>query len=263
MTLIDWILLALIVLALAVLILLLSRKWKKMMLIDLEAMPLAKLRQRKYQILEDRFSRKTGAARQGVGKFIGPIQERITAAVKAAQEKLVALERKYRHQSVKELSSEDKEKMRQKIGTMLETGAKQFKEGNLGEAEQTFMDIIRLNPKEVEAYEYLGEVFLEKKEYDHAIETLEFAKGLNPNDDRIYYDLGMVHRSNENQEAALENLKQAVELAPKSPRNLDALLDYAIELGDRVLAKNTFRQLKDANPENNKLEELEQKVKAL
>lgn len=263
MTIIDWILLALIILAVFVIALLFVRKWKKLLLIDLEAMPLAKLRQRKYQILEERFGRKTSAARMSVQRVIGPLQNTITGVSKKAYDKLIALERKYRHQSVKELSQEDKEKMRQKIGSMLETGSKHFKEGNLGEAEQTFMDIIRLNPKEVEAYEYLGEVFLTKKEYKHAIETLEFAKSLNPNEDRIYYDLGMVYHESGDPERALEYLQKAVELAPKSPRNLDGLLNQAIEMKDRFVAKETLRQLKEANPENQKLEELEQKVKEL
>ena len=265
MPLFDLIILGLLIGALVLLIVLVAMKWKRLRLIDVEAMPAAKLRKKKYKLIEGRLQRRTGSVRERYTAIVGPVMERSRAAFHAAYDKLIALEKKYTHQSEssKPQTQEDKEKRRQKVAKMIETGAEQFKSGNLGEAEQMFLDIIRLNPKEVEAYEYLGEVYLEKKEYDHAIETLDFAKKLNPNDDRIYYDLAMVHRKQGDNEKALELFKQAVDLAPKNPKNLDTLLDVAIEMKDRFLARETLWKLREANPENNKLDELEQIVKDL
>ena len=152
---------------------------------------------------------------------------------------------------------------RQKVASLLERGAQLYNEGNYGEAETVFLDVVRLHPKEVEAYEYLGEVYMEKKEYDHAIQTLEFARSLNPNDDRIYYDLGRVYQTQHDWKKALEHFRVCVELMPNNPKNLHGLLQVSIEAGDRFRARETLRRLKQADPDNQKLVELEEQVNTM
>lgn len=253
---IDIVLIAVAVLSAIIVVRIVISKWKKLLLIDIDAMPDAKQRMQKYKIIEQRLQRKTQGAKTTMKKVASPL----AVVGKSVYGKLVALERKYRHALPGPQTQEEKERTRQKISSLMETGIQLFKEGNYGEAEHTFLDIIRLNPQEVEAYEYLGEVYTAKKEYDHAIETLEFAKKLSPKEDRVFYDLGMVYQQQGNVKKALVCFEECVELAPNNPKNLDALLAIAVETKDKLMARQTLRKLKEANPENQKLAELEKMV---
>lgn len=259
----DWILLGLVAVSAVVLVVLIARQWKKLKLIDLEAMPHEKIRLRKYTLIEERLERKTRGLREVVKRVLSPVSGKVSVGIRGSYQKLLQLERKYRHQVGQPKTEEERERRRQKVSALMQQGKQVFEDGNYGEAEQIFLDVIRLNPQEVEAYEYLGEVYSQKKEYDHAIETLEFARHLNPNEDRIYYDIGMVYQEQGDTKKSMQNLKECVRLSPNNPRNLDSLLAVAITAGDRVLAVQILRQLKEANPENQKIAEFEEKLKEL
>ena len=263
MQIIDWIILGIIIVAALAIIVLVVSKWKQLVLIDIDAMPKAKLRSKKYQLIESRLQRRFGDVFGGVGKVFGPVIAIVQKQFQQIYRKLVALERKYRHGGMRPQTQQDKEKTRQKVAQLMEEGTQLFKDENFADAEQNFLDVIRLNPKEVEAYEYLGEIYIEKREFDHAIETLEYAKQLSPNDDRIAFDLGTVHVQRGDLEKGKRFFEQAVELAPNNPRNLNGLLQLAIDMKDKPLAIMTLSKLKKANPENQKLEELAQTVKEL
>jgi tetratricopeptide (TPR) repeat protein len=263
MTLVDWIILGAVAAAVLAVVVVVARRWNQLRRLDLEAMPRAKLRSKKYQLIEDRLSRKTQGLRTAARKAFQPAGSKLGGGFQKLHGKLVALEKKYRHAGPAAQTQEAKEITRQKVTGMMEEGAQLFKEEKYTEAEEIFLDIVRINPKEVEAYEYLGEVYLGKKEYDHAIETLEFAKKLNPNDDRIYYDLAQAHLAAGDKPQALELLRKSVELAPKNPRNLHAVIELAVELNDRFVAKETLRKFKDANPENASLADLEKIVREM
>ncbi|MBI2411257.1 MAG: tetratricopeptide repeat protein [Candidatus Kerfeldbacteria bacterium] len=263
MTWIDWVIIGIGVAALFCMVGLVVKYWNKLRLLDLDAMPKAKQRSKKYQLIEERLQRKAKDARNAAAKGISPAKDAVVKHFSRWYEKIVELERKYRHAMPTPATQEEKEKTRQKIASIMESAVALYKEGKLAEAEHLFLDIIRLNPKEVEAYEYLGELYSQKKEYDHAIETLEFARKLRPKEDRIYYDLGTVYQSQGLQKKALAYFKVCVKLAPNNPRNLDSLLALAIEMKDRILARTTLRQLKEANPENQKITEFEKLVKEM
>jgi len=259
----DWILLGFVIASVVVLVVIVARQWRRLTLIDLEAMPHEKIRSKKYQLIEERLGRKTKGLREVTKKVVAPVSFTIGKAVQRSYHKLLQLERKYHLAVGQPKTEEEKLRRRQKVIALMQKGEQVFTAGNLGEAEQIFLDVIRLNPQEVEAYEYLGEVYSQKKEYENAIETLEFAKKLSPNEDRIYYDLGVVYEMQGGTQKALENFQECVRLSPNNPRNLDSLLNAAIIAKDRVIAVQTLRQLKEANPENQKIAELEQKVKEL
>ncbi len=256
---IDWILFIIAVIAGMLVLRFVLSKAKKLTLLDLDAMPKAKVRSKKYQIIENRLKRKTKTIFGFLDTMMKPVKEQS----KNIYKKLVELEHKYRRADHAPKTDQEKEQTRSKIAQLFDEGRALFKAEKFTEAEQIFLDIIRISPKEVEAFEYLGEIYIERKEYDHAIETLRFAMELNPNDDRIFLDLGTIYQEQGNLDKAVENLKKCVEIAPNNPRNLDALLKAGIQKKDRVIAKETFRKLQEVDPDNGKLKELEEAVKAI
>ncbi|MCW1930299.1 MAG: tetratricopeptide repeat protein [Candidatus Kerfeldbacteria bacterium] len=259
---IDITLYTLIAVSILVLAYLFFSQWKKLRLIDISAMPKAKLKSKKYQLIEERFERKTKDFWSRWLERISPATDTIAHMFRSIQVRVIRLERKYRHQLPMQ-THEDKEKVRQKVAALLAKGQELFDAGNYGDAEIQFLDCIRLSPQEVEAYEYLADIAVKKREFEHAIESLKFALKLSPNEDRLCYNLAHLYDEKGDIDTAVKTMKQCMKLAPNNPKNLDAMVNLAIKIGDRVLAVSTLKALRVVNPENEKLSELEERVRGL
>lgn len=169
--------------------------------------------------------------------------------------------------------------------------------GLFDDAERKYIAAVALDPKSMSAYEGLGELYFEQKNYEAARETYAHIVKLNERSAAAYarlgaiasasgnleeaehdyaraaelandlltshIDLGVVHQKMEKYEAALQNFLKAHEVEPKNPRVLDLLLETALVLGKSTLARDTLAALTEANPENQKLEELRERVAAL
>lgn len=261
---IDHITLGVIAVAAVTLAIILLRKGKKLRLLDLSAMPRAKLRSKKMQILENRLFRKAESAKKSVVERIAPLGSRFRSGFHALHTKIEALEWKYRNAlHVTPRTKEEKEQRRVKIAALMEQGAQFMKEENYIEAEKMFLEVIRLSPKSADAYESLGEVYYYKADYDHAIETLQFVKKLDPESDRIECDLGLIFHQKGDTQKALRHFQESVKLSPNNPRNLDYLLQAAIAMKRKYLAQQTIAHLQEVNPENQKLAELQEQIAQL
>lgn len=162
------------------------------------------------------------------------------------------------------------------------------------DAERKYIAAIALDPKSVSAYEGLGELYFDRKDYAAARETYahivklnersaaaharlgaiasasgnlaeaekDYAKALELSSDLVssYIDLGVVHEALGKHDAAFEDFLQARELEPKNPRVLDLLLETALVLGKSAIAREALAALEETNPENQKLEELRKRV---
>ena len=61
-------------------------------------------------------------------------------------------------------------------------------------------------------------------------------------------------------EPALEAVRQAVDLEPQNPKYLDMLVEVSVKCGNKESANEAYQQLRMANPENNKLAVLKDKI---
>lgn len=264
MNLFDIITLVVLGLSFVVVFVILWRKGRQLRLLDLDAMPRAKLRSKKLEIIENRILRKADAAKTTLRDRVAPLGNQWKERFHIVYQKIESLERKYRNAlHVAPRTKEEKEQRRVKIAALMEHGAQFLKDENVGEAEKTFLEVIRLSPKNADAYESLGEVYYYKADYDHAIETLQFVKKLDPESDRVECDLGMIYQKKGEMEKALRHFQEAMRLAPNNPRNLDYTLQMALELKRKLLAEKIFVRLQEVNPENQKLPELKEKIEQL
>lgn len=158
------------------------------------------------------------------------------------------------------------------------------------EAEQRYLAALALDATCIPAYEGLGNVYLDQKEYEQARATFlhivklnerhadayarlgaiasatgnlveaesDYTRALSISGDLVsaHLALGEVHRAMGDHAAALENLLRARELEPRNPHILDELLDTAIILGKKELARTLIKELAEVNPENQKIPEL-------
>lgn len=262
---IEWIFFGVALLGLAVVLFEAGRQIKKLAGLDLDAMPEARMKVRKHSIIEDRLERKLGTMRGALKQSTHPSWLKCKAWVKKIYLRLVALEEKYRHSAarLKPKTQEEKEKVRQRLGLLMDEGGKLLEQQQYVEAEKKFIEVVSLDPKNVNAFEQLGEIYYFQKDLDHALETLIFAKRLNPKSDHIYLDMGMIKLEQGKVEQAMADFKKAVELSPNNPKNLDGLLNAALLAKKKYEATRAFDQLSKVNPENQKLPEYKLAVEAL
>lgn len=131
------------------------------------------------------------------------------------------------------------------------------------DAEERYLACLKADTKHRGAYLGLAALYAARKELVLAEETLRFLRKLYPSDSDIMMKFAEILVAREKPPAALKEMQGALRIAPKNPRYLDFAVELAIVKRDRRLAEQFLEQLRDANPENAKLEELEGRVREL
>ncbi|MEK7130342.1 MAG: tetratricopeptide repeat protein [Patescibacteria group bacterium] len=272
-----------------------TRKFSSISAIDLEKIQIEKERVQRHHLLENRLRRKL----RGHGKIFlvgfNLVFGQLRSAGKLLVQKIVELENRYEEQLKKawktKLSSEEKAA---KLRIMINQADELANGEQYREAEKKYIEILSLDPKNIAAYKGLGKIYMFLKEYDNAKEVLKQAIKLDKKDDEAYaelatvetnlgnfdqaetdllesitqnpdlaahhIDLGKVYSAKGERDKALIQYQESVKLEPANPKNLNILLDAALELNKKTLAEQTLDALKIANPENQKIEEYQIKV---
>lgn len=287
--------LAIILFSLIIIGYIVMRKFSAIANMDTKSMPEVKEAEAKKRIMAERLKRKMG---QGLAKARPAarfVSGKLGESFKKLYRKALEVERKYQKQASLENGQDEVDE--QKIKELLGQAEELFKNEKYPEAEQKYIKVVGLDPKNVEAYRGLGDIYTEQKNYDQAKETLEFALKLNENDAQTlsrlgritsqkgsldeakkYYlesialssqtaathvDLALVCKAAGDQEESFKCLQQASEIEPNNPRYLDLLLEMSIILGKKDVAKETLKKLKEVNPDNQKLKEREKEIRKM
>lgn len=134
------------------------------------------------------------------------------------------------------------------------------KEGEYIQGEKRYIEVIGHNPKLVDAYEGLGNLYLKAKQLGQARETFVFALRLSPDDASIHMSLADVDVLEDHLEDALKHLRTCVTKRPNNPKYLDAYIETALSAKSVEDAGKGITSLKAANPENQKIEEFERRL---
>jgi len=134
---------------------------------------------------------------------------------------------------------------------------------SLEEAEEHYLACLKLDPKHREAYLGLASLYQHRREDALAEETLRFLRKLYPDDGEVAMYLADVLRSREKYGAALKELQSAISQSPRNPRYLDFATELAIMDRNARLAGKYLDQLRAANPENQKLEGFEERIRTM
>ncbi|MBU1146193.1 tetratricopeptide repeat protein [Patescibacteria group bacterium] len=257
----DIIPLGIIILSLAGIIFIIVKKFPVLASINVETIQSEQEAVKKERIVAERLSRKISAVGKFLYKVLSPVGRALRGLFSKIYAKVLEWEKSYGKKRVKKL--EEAPNTNEEIKTLFFEAEECFREGKNEEAEKKCIGIIALDHKNIDAYKKLGQVYLEQKNYDNAYETFKHLLKLNPDDVETLLDLGALCRERGENDAALANFKRAVELEPTSPRNLDFLIDISIIVKNKDLARETLKKLQEANPENQKLEEFEERIEAI
>lgn len=266
-------------------------KFRQLALIDTSIIPEEREAKKKREIMHGRTHRILSDAVRTTNTAIAPRWEQVRDAFRSKYRKLLDANRAFKRE--KPLTPPE---TRERIVTAV-TQAKAFAEADKTvEAEKKFLEALGYDPRHVEAYRGLADLYMDAKRYERAKETLQFLIKSLIRDNRCIHGAGrrsfaQTAEANPNAcpashaahadiaercialAAALSELKDeegsrasfelAVNMEPTNPRHLDLLIEACILGGDKRRAEEVFEALKDANPENMKLEEFRERIIAL
>lgn len=132
------------------------------------------------------------------------------------------------------------------------------------ESERLYLEIVKQDSGNIEAYEGLAELYILKKEWREVIEAFEFLVKLNPFKDKQYiFQIARAAREIGDLEHALECAEKLILSYSSEPRFLDFFTEIAILVKDKRRAERGIFLLRQVNPDNAKIEELEKKINNL
>lgn len=290
----------LIIISLAVIIGLLVRKFPELSLLQVEELPEVKEGKKKNEFLKKQAKKKNKEKLEKKRESWKPVIQLWKNLQLTFRKYFGEIERKFFQQRVKKVREDHHasgQSVVQTVQNLLQEGHFALDQKQLDAAEKKFIDAIRLEPKNKEAYRGLGDVYFEQGHLQEAKETYLFLLHLTPADDALLLKLGEIEEENNNiqaavdyyqkavllndgsptrfvkiadlmerigqHETALEAIGQAVELEPQNPKYLDNFIELAIICGNKSQAEKGYQSLRLVNPENKKLEAFRERISRL
>ena len=242
--------------SLIVIVFVLAKKIPQLRVIDVKSIPEERTRELKERIIMEKLSRAGRGKIRGIAKIFSAIGKSASKSGRRAVQKLYAIEQYY--QKLNRAATEGQHAYSLETIKQITTEAETLvKQEEYIPAEKIYIDIISHNPKSVDAYEGLGNLYLKKGEYDQARETLKFTLRLSPNDASVHVSLAELETKLDNNKQALESLRKAVGKRSKNPKYLDLYIESALVSGSLKDARSGIQLLKRVNPENQKIQEFE------
>ena len=233
------------------------RKLPQVQVVDPSSSREAKAKERKRAILEYRLSRQTSERVATVKKATTPFVMALRNAFRRIAGKLTAIERRYEERQKKGAPRSVGEA---ELRRMVDDGIRLFDDGKYDAAEKLFIEVLSIDPKHVLAYERIARLYLVTKQFDNARETLQFLVKLSPKDASVQAALGELADLEGKPDEAYAFYGKAKALSPNNPKYLDFFIEAATEVGDVLEATRSLDHLREVNPDNQKIPELERMI---
>jgi tetratricopeptide (TPR) repeat protein len=285
-----------ILLCLGIILAIIFKKFSFLSTFDVSKNPKEKELETKDKLINERLKRKAKFVWNKLSPFTKLASNIGVRKIKSWQEKLKNLEEKYKKKPQKEvlMTKEEFYNLEQNINNLLKQAEKLIDQEEYGDAEKKYIEIISYDPKNVEAYRGLGNLYILQNNYSEAKQIFEHILKLNKLDDQAYAKLGKIAEEEGNLILAKEdiqkslnlkttglhyfelaevclklgeienvdvNLMKALELEPNNPKYLDFLIKICIIKKDKTGAKEALARLRTVNPENGKIIEFEEQIR--
>lgn len=277
-----------IIVSLIIIFFIIAKKFSLLSQIDIENLPAEQQARVKEKIVVERIKRRLINLKEGkIFQILKSIFFFGQSKIKKGFEKLLTIEKKLKEKEKSQ--APDQDIVKREIASFLVEAEELKRMNQIDEAEKRYIQVVKLDNKNKEAYQGLAEIYYEKKEYEQAKEIYKHLLKLNKQDESLYallgrvsiaqgnflqaeknylkslkiqersatyIDLAFCYKAMEKFLEAQETLKKSLELDPNNPRLLDLLIEISIILKDKNLAKHYWQRLAEVNPENQKLPEL-------
>jgi len=281
------------------------RKFPQLSVLEVEKIEEVKQAKIKEDLKMQRFQRslsQVGQKARNNLKFLSFFNTAWLKAQESFRKKVATAERKYK-KILKEEAKKNPEKEVpeqgevETINTLMQKADEALARGDLLFAERKYIEVLKKDQRNFEAYRGLGKVYLDMEKYKEAEETFIFLLKFLPNDDRVfnrlgmvmerqgnldkaafyfekavalnpdlavrYFDLGRLYIKLNKPALALRNFAKAADIEPANPKYLDQLVEISIICRDPDMAKAALARLREVNPENQKLEEMLERIEEI
>jgi tetratricopeptide (TPR) repeat protein len=238
------------------------RKIPALTVIDVSTIPEEKTRRVKERIILERFQRLQSERLGRVLKIVAAGGKALAGLGRRIVQRLYHLEQYY--QKLKQGSVPGVHAVNpETIKRLLDDAENFLRQEEYVQAEKRYIEVISHNPKHVEAYEGLGNLYLKVRNFEQARETLAFALRLDSENASIQMSMAELELAVANPRSALEHLRKATTIRPKNPKYLDAYIETALTLKETEDATRGIGLLKEVNPENQKLPDFEKRLEEI
>jgi len=287
-----WISLIISIIAAAAIGVVFARRWNQIRLLDPETIRAEKERRARDRVTRQRFDRtmkrwsvpfrQTGKQTMG---WIGTAFARLETRMKEAA-------------GVEDEAGRTPSAARaDRISRMLREAVALEANGDIARAERMYVEILKLNPRQRDAYRGLGMLYLVNRQFRQAKETFDFLMRIGGADGDVFAGLGIIAEANgafteaeamrkraldvepdspkrhvelaafyvrrENPRLAWPAAKRACELDPSSGEALEISIASAILLADRKEAEARYERLRLMGYDRSKLQRLKEKLDAI
>lgn len=255
------IIIILLALSLAAILIIIGRHLKQLRILNIEILPEEREKKTKANIIAERFRRRWAEKKVILKKNFEPVLKIFKNMQGRMRGRLSELEEKY--EQAKRLTLGTRGKRTAEIIGLIREAEESWRAGRLEDAEKKYISVIKLDRRNVDAYEGLGNLYLEMKKYADARQAFEFILKFRPSDASAITSLGEVAIYEGKNEEALEHFRRAVDLRHGNPKYLDFYIETAILLGNKYEAERGLWKMRESNPENQKIGEWEENIKMI
>jgi len=279
-----------------------SRKFLSLSLIDVEK-SISRAKQIKQVIIASRFHRLLQEKGKKPKELLREVSSKLKIYFDRAIDNLMEVEKRIGETSRMLQKTEESPKKKRRVRTiksdermagLLKEAVSLAEGGGWKQAEGKYVEILKIDPKNIEAYQGLGRLYLDNDKINEARQIFEFLLKLGAEDADLYVNLanisweennldeaktyylkalsldgtkvaarvnlGLVFSELGDKDSAAQQFRAALELEPRNPRYLDLLIESSIKVGNRDLAKQALRNLRAVNPDNKKIEEFKKRI---
>lgn len=280
----------LMIISLAVVIVIVVKKFPQLSLLDVDNIPEVKTEKKKIEYIKRRVNKKAERKKEAWQKKMEPVVKKAKNVQLQFRKYVGKVEKSVIQEQEKKKETEPKDKQEKRkveVHHAYQDGVHAMEQGDIEHAEKCFIQAIRIDPKHIDAYRGLAEVYTKLAQYQEAEQTYQYILKIEPHDDITMIKLGElleeVGRKEEavdwyqkavlinphissrfakissvlkdmgQYDAALEAISQAVELEAQNPKYLDNFIELSIMSENLPLAEEGYAALRIVNPDNQKL----------
>ncbi len=233
------------------------RKLPQLKIVDPSTSKEAKTKGVKYALLRQRLERTSGEKVASLRKHVNGPLIWLQQVIRRLAGRLATIERTYAERQKQ--ATRHKPNV-QELKRMLDEAVSLFDAEQYDEAEKKLIEVLSLDPKHADAYEYLGRLYIQTKNIDNAKEAFKHLHKLSPQDASVLASLGEIAFMENDVQSAFTYFSRAKNISPNNPKYLDFFIDAAIKKGDVMEATLALNHLREVNPDNQKIPAFEVRI---
>jgi tetratricopeptide (TPR) repeat protein len=255
----------LIVCSLAVILVIVIKKFPQLSLLDVESLPEVKEEKKKNQVLQKRVNTKTTETKEKQSAkltlflsnlkkvqskfrgYVGDVEKRV---MEKDIVKIKKIEKKLEPKPKKEVPITETKK--DKVKNLIKQAKIAFEAMQLDVAESSYISVIRLDNKNTDAYRGLIDVYFKRGQYDEAGETCEFLLQLNPKDDWGHVRMAEISEEQGDIPRSIQHYQEAVLINDSISTRFAKLAQLLQQVEQYETAIEAIEQALDIEPDNPK-----------